>query len=144
MIHFALNAGETLIAEQQASHTTKILFMPQANPGKLHITNQRVVFTPTQGRVTSAFEFNLNDIESFSVGMASAITIFAKNGEKHQITFPRCRSSSTGEGRCPEYPGRLSERQSQRQTTYCRSDRSSFHPKFLLPGWICRRWFSLA
>ncbi len=37
MIRFELNPEEQEITVQQASHVTKILFLPQANLGKLHI-----------------------------------------------------------------------------------------------------------
>lgn len=45
-----------------------------------------MVFKATQGRVSSEFEHNLEDIESFSVGAAKSITIKLKNGETHKIT----------------------------------------------------------
>ena len=78
--------NEKLLGEQQASHIKKFLFMPQANPGKLYITDKRIVFKATQGRVSSEFENSLEDIESFSVGIANTITIKLKNGETHKIT----------------------------------------------------------
>lgn len=50
------------------------------------MTNQRVVFQATQGRQSSQFEYQLSDIRSFSVGMASTITLHTKSGENHKIT----------------------------------------------------------
>ncbi len=86
MAKIDLQENEKLLGEQQASHIKKFLFMPQANPGKLFITDKRVVFKATQGRASSEFEHNLEDIESFSVGFGSAITIKLKNGETNKIT----------------------------------------------------------
>ncbi len=86
MAKLELQENEKLLGEQQASHIKKFLFLPQANPGKLYVTDKRVVFKATQGRMSSEFEHNLEDIESFSVGMANAITIKLKNGETNKIT----------------------------------------------------------
>lgn len=86
MAKLDLKENEKLLGEQQASHIKKFLIFPQANPGNLYVTDKRVVFKATQGRVSSEFEHNLEDIESFSVGMASAITIRLKNGETNKIT----------------------------------------------------------
>lgn len=86
MAKLPLQNGEQLLGEAQASHVKKMLGIPQANPGKLYITNQRVAFEPTQGRTSSAFEYSLSDMESFSVGTLSAITLRAKGGESHKIT----------------------------------------------------------
>lgn len=77
---------EKLFGEQQASHIKKFMFLPQANPGKLYVTNQRLVFKATQGRVSSEFEEKLEDIDSFKVGAASTINILLKNGTKYKIT----------------------------------------------------------
>lgn len=62
------------------------MFLPQANPGKLTVTNQRVIFKATQGRMSSEFEHNLDEIESFSVGFANAISLVLKNGTTYKIT----------------------------------------------------------
>ncbi len=86
MAKLELQENEILLGEQQASHIKKFLFLPQANPGKLYVTDKRVVFKATQGRMSSEFEHNLEDIEAFSVGMANAITIKLKNGETNKIT----------------------------------------------------------
>lgn len=40
--------------------------IPKIHPGIVYITNKRVVFSPTQGRLHSEFEYPLKDIESFS------------------------------------------------------------------------------
>lgn len=61
-----------------------------------------------------------------------------------RFTLLRSRTSSAAEGYCPGCPGHLAEKQVQRQTTYCRSDRSSFH---LMIYWMCqscRQQFFLA
>ena len=86
MAKLDLKENEKLIADAQASHVKKMLFIPQANPGKLYVTDKRVIFEPTQGRASSAFEHNLDEIESFSVGMAKSINIVLKSGENHKIT----------------------------------------------------------
>lgn len=86
MAKFQLNGSEKLLGEAQASHIKTVMFLPQANPGKLYITDQRVVFEPTQGRMSSAFESAMGEIESFSVGAASTITLKLKGGESRKIT----------------------------------------------------------
>ena len=86
MAKLDLREGEELIEQAAASHVKKVLIMPQANPGNLFVTNQRVVFRPTQGRPSSQFEYELSDLRSFSVGMASTITLHTKSGEEHKIT----------------------------------------------------------
>lgn len=86
MAMLPLQNGEQLLGEAQASHVKKMLGIPQANPGKLYVTNQRVVFEPTQGRASSAFAYSLGDVESFSVGALSAISLHTKGGESHKIT----------------------------------------------------------
>ena len=83
MAKLDLREGEELIEQAAASHVKKVLIMPQAN---LFVTNQRVVFRPTQGRPSSQFEYELSDLRSFSVGMASTITLHTKSGEEHKIT----------------------------------------------------------
>ena len=86
MAKLDLREGEELIEQAAASHVKKVLIMPQANPGNLFVTNQRVVFQPTQGRPSSQFEYELGDLGSFSVGMARTITLRTKSGEEHKIT----------------------------------------------------------
>lgn len=86
MAKLDLKENEKLIGEQQASHVKKFMFLPQANPGKLYITDKRVVFKATQGRISSEFEYTLDEIESFSVGIANTINLLLKNGEKNKIT----------------------------------------------------------
>lgn len=86
MAKLQLNSGEKLLGEAQASHVKTVMLLPQANPGKLYVTDQRVVFEPTQGRLSSAFESTLEEIEGFTVGAASTITLRIKGGESHKIT----------------------------------------------------------
>lgn len=86
MAKLNLRTDEQIIEQASASHVKKVLIMVQPNPGNLFITNQRVVFSPTQGRASSEFEYELGDIRSFSVGMASTITLHTKAGEDHKIT----------------------------------------------------------
>ena len=86
MAKLDLKENEKLLGEEQASHVKKFLFLPQANPGRLYVTDKRIVFKATQGRMSSEFEHNLEDIESFSVGAASTIKISLKNGGAHKIT----------------------------------------------------------
>ncbi len=61
-----------------------------------------------------------------------------------RFTLLHSRPSSTAGGYCPECPGLLSEKRTQQQTTYCRSDRSSFHPRIVSLRWSCRQHFYLA
>lgn len=86
MAKLDLREGEELIEQAAASHVKKVLIMPQANPGNLFVTNQRVVFQPTQGRSSSAFEYELGDLASFSVGMANTIVLHTKSGQDHSVT----------------------------------------------------------
>ncbi|MCI9648723.1 GRAM domain-containing protein [Oscillibacter sp.] len=86
MAKFQLNGGEKLLGEAQASHVKTVMFLPQANPGKLYVTDRRVVFEPTQGKASSAFESALEEIEGFTVGAASTITLRVKGGESRKIT----------------------------------------------------------
>jgi len=86
MAKLDLQENEILLGEEQASHIKKFLLFPQANPGKLYVTDKRVVFKATQGRMSSEFEYKLDEIESFSVGMANAITLKLKSGETNKIT----------------------------------------------------------
>lgn len=81
-----LNENETLLGAEPASHVTKLLFLPQANVGKLYVTNMRIVFKPTQGSPSSAFEYKISDINSFSVGLASTIALKTNNGTVHKLT----------------------------------------------------------
>lgn len=81
-----LNENETLLGKESASHIMKFLFLPQPNPGKLYVTNQRVFFEPTQGRLTSKFEYDLSEVESFSVGAMNSIILNLKNGKSNKIT----------------------------------------------------------
>lgn len=86
MAKLKLKENENIIAEAQSSNVKKLLFIPQANPGKMYITNMRIVFEPTQGRASSAFEHNLDEIDSFSVGMANTINMKLKDGKSYKIT----------------------------------------------------------
>ena len=81
-----LKENEKLIGEAQASHVKKLLIFPQANPGKLYITDKRVVFEATTGRASSEFEHELDEIASFKVGAMNTINMSLKNGESHKIT----------------------------------------------------------
>ena len=86
MAKFQLDSGEKLLGEAQASHVKTVMLLPQANPGRLYITDRRVVFEPTQGRASSAFENALAEIEGFSVGAVSTITLRLRGGETRKIT----------------------------------------------------------
>lgn len=83
---FKLQGNEKLIVKKQVSYVKVFLVLPQPNPGNLSITDKRIIFQPTQGRPSSAFICNLEDIKSFSVGLLNTITILTKTGEKHKIT----------------------------------------------------------
>ncbi|WP_300340799.1 GRAM domain-containing protein [Fusobacterium sp.] len=86
MAEMKLIEGEELLIKKQVSHIKTLLVVPQPNPGNLFITNKRVVFTPTQGRSSSAFEYKLEEIASFSVGLMNTITLLTKDGEKHKLS----------------------------------------------------------
>lgn len=61
-----LQPNEHIIKEADASYiTTRLGFLPKPNPGKLHVTDQRVLFTDL---LTLFFDYPLNQILSFSVG----------------------------------------------------------------------------
>jgi len=86
MAKLNLGENEKMIAQAAASHIVKFMMLPQANPGTLYVTNLRVSFDPSQGRDSSAFEHALEEIASFSTGMANTINLRLKNGEEHKIT----------------------------------------------------------
>ena len=86
MAKIQLSGDEKLLGEAQASHVKTVMFFPQANPGKMYVTDRRVVFEPTQGKASSAFGGTLEEIGSFSVGAASTITLKFKSGESLKIT----------------------------------------------------------
>ncbi len=81
-----LREGEQVIAKAAASHVKSFLCFPQANPGNLTVTNQRVIFEPTQGRLSSAFEYDLKDISSFSVALANTIKLVTTGNVQHKVT----------------------------------------------------------
>lgn len=56
MAKLELVENEKSFGEQQVFHGKKSMFLPQANPGKLYVTDQRIVFKATQGRNSSEFE----------------------------------------------------------------------------------------
>lgn len=84
MAKLELRPQEELLAKEAASHVMNMLFIPQANPGKLTVTNQRIKFD--ESRLKAEFEYDLTEIDSISVGMASTLTINCKDGKKHKIT----------------------------------------------------------
>lgn len=86
MAKLPLQNGEQILGEAEASHIKKMLGLPQPNPGRLFVTSQRVVFDPSRGQLSSAFAYPLSDIESFSVGSLSTITLRCGNGKSHKIT----------------------------------------------------------
>lgn len=86
MAKLELKENEKLLGEKQASHIKKFMFLPQANPGKLYVTNQRIVFKSTQGRLSSEFEEKLENVTSFKIGMANAINILLNDGTVYKIT----------------------------------------------------------
>lgn len=83
---FDLQTGENLIIKKQVSYVKISFGLPQPNPGNLSITNRRILFKPTQGRLSSAFICNLEDISSYSVGLLNTINILTKTGEKYKLT----------------------------------------------------------
>lgn len=84
MAKWNLHENEQMLEEASASYVTKRMgILPKPNPGKLHITNQRVIFTDA---LTLFFEYPLAQISSFSVGMANTITLMTTDGKTHKIT----------------------------------------------------------
>lgn len=80
-----LRENETLIEKADASYITKRMFvLPKPNPGKLYITNQRVLCTDPF-TVHLHFEYPLNQIVSFSKGMGN-LTLTTTDGKKHRLT----------------------------------------------------------
>ena len=78
-----LRANEKLLGEAAASYITKQLaILPKANPGKLHVTDQRVVFT---NAVTLFFDYPLDQVSSFSAG-AGGLTLATADGKSHKLT----------------------------------------------------------
>ncbi|WP_373164706.1 hypothetical protein [Agathobaculum sp. Marseille-P7918] len=78
-----LRENEKLLEEAAASYITKrMIVMPKPNPGKLHITNQRVVFTDA---LTLFFDYPLDQVVSFSKGMGN-LTLMTTDGKKHKLT----------------------------------------------------------
>ena len=78
-----LRANEKLLGEAAASYITKqMIVMPKPNPGKLHITDQRVVFTDA---LTLFFDYPLDQVVSFSAGMGS-LTLTTADGKSHKLT----------------------------------------------------------
>lgn len=86
MLLIKLKEEEMIIAEAQAAHIIPVLMIPKPHPGILYITNKRVSFVPTQGSLHSEFEYPLEEIESFSVGMLNTITLNTKNGKSYKLT----------------------------------------------------------
>lgn len=79
-----LRENETLLGEASASYITKRLgFIPHGNPGKLHITDQRMVFT---AGFSLFFDYPLSEILSFSTGMGNTITLTTTDGKASKIT----------------------------------------------------------
>ena len=83
---FELKDDEKLIIKKQVSYVKTVFALPQPNPGNLSVTNKRILFKPTQGRPSSAFICNLDEVESFSVGLMNTITILTKKDEKYKLT----------------------------------------------------------
>ena len=78
-----LRENEKLLGEAAASYITKhMIVMPKTNPGKLHITDQRVVFTDA---LTLFFDYPLDQVVSFSAGMGG-LTLVTADGKSHKLT----------------------------------------------------------
>lgn len=81
-----LRADEHLLKEADASYiTTRMGILPKPNPGKLHVTDQRVLFTDPLS-VCLFFDYPLSQILSYSVGMGNTITLSTDDGKTHKIT----------------------------------------------------------
>lgn len=83
MAKWTLAENETMLGEASASYVTKRMgILPNPHPGKLHITNQRVIH---DDMLTVYFELPLSAIDSFSAGM-SKITLTATDGKTYTMT----------------------------------------------------------
>lgn len=80
-----LRENENLLESADASYIKLSMgFIPKPNPGKLHITNQRVLCTDPLS-VCIHFEYPLDQIESFSSGMGN-LSLTTADGKKHKLT----------------------------------------------------------
>ncbi len=84
MARITLLPDERLIADAMASNVKKLLVFPQPNPGRLNITNKRVIFN--ESKLKAEFEYPLEEIKSFSVGAAKAITLHLNSGDDINLT----------------------------------------------------------
>lgn len=83
MAKWTLAENETMLGEASASYITKRMgIFPKPNPGKLHITNQRVIHDDMLGVY---FELPLSAIDSFSTSMGKII-LTATDGKTYTIT----------------------------------------------------------
>lgn len=91
-----LRENEKLLGEAAASYITKhMIVVPKPNPGKLHITDQRVVFTDA---LTLFFDYPLDQVVSFSAGMGG-LTLVTADGKSHKLTgmFTKKLASALGQ-----------------------------------------------
>ena len=80
-----LRENETLLGAADASYIKMSLgIIPKPNPGKLHITNQRVLCTDPL-LVCIHFELPLQQIASFSTGVGG-LTLVDAEGKKYKMT----------------------------------------------------------
>ena len=80
-----LRENETLLGSADASYIKMSMgIVPKPNPGKLHITNQRVLFTDPFS-VVIHFEYLLDQIVSFSAGIGG-IVLMTTDDKKYRMT----------------------------------------------------------
>ena len=78
-----LQENEKLLEEAAASYVTKRMgVLPKPNPGKLHVTSKRVVFTDA---LTLFSDYPLDQVVSFSAGMGG-LTLATADGKSHKLT----------------------------------------------------------
>lgn len=83
MAKWKLAENEKMLGEANASYVTKRLgILPNPHPGKLHVTNQRVVH---DDMLTVFFDLPLSQISSFSTA-AGKIILAGTDGKTYTIT----------------------------------------------------------
>ncbi len=87
MGHLALREGEKMLVSKDVAYKTKTSMdlYPKPYQGKFYVTTQRVAFR-TMGGLPPEFEYELSEIESFSVGMLKTIHLNMKDSGAHTLT----------------------------------------------------------
>ena len=78
MLLIKLKEEEMIIAEAQAAHIIPVLMIQTGIQEYSILQIKEFHLLPTQGSLHSEFEYPLEEIESFSVGMLNTITLNTK------------------------------------------------------------------